>query len=480
MLPATLTQIENNAFDGCTSLKEIIIPEGMDPDGIGPWAFEGCTALNHVYLPDSIQTINSSAFYECSSLTSIHLPEDLTYIGMWAFASTGLISVEIPEGVDSLENCTFSDCSQLETVLIPDAVTHIDESAFSDCTSLRYVRCNIGSYAEKWALANGYTVLPLDMEIVDGVLIKYTGSASSLNIPASYGITAIGRKDGSGAFESNTSLRSITLPSGVATIGADAFRASNIETVRLSAGLKTIEGAAFMGCVRLTEINIPDGTGVGYRFSLAENRERNQKLKASLLAHHYGVTSIYGSWIEGIAGSNSREVAEESYFVVNLNDDPNFYENLFRLSEYFNQDSFLFKEKGSDTAVLVGTNMSGFPEYGKQTTAGQLTSLPSKFMSRIKKAAFSFVDKSNWVVKDKREDLTDADLQDYTHSYSWRNDKRPTFDQRKYDRMTDKEQKEIRLAEDWVHMKKNGGIVLETIDGQHPKQKDIIGKTAVK
>lgn len=225
---------------------------------------------------------------------------------------------------------------------------------------------------------------------------------------------------------------------------------------------------------------IPDGTGVGYRFSLAENRERNQKLKASLLAHHYGVTSIYGSWIEGIAGSNSREVAEESYFVVNLNDDPNFYENLFRLSEYFNQDSFLFKERGSDTAVLVGTNMSGFPVYGKQAIAGQLTSLPSKFMSRIKKAAFSFVDKSNWVVKDKREDLTDTDLQDYTHSYSWRNDKRPTFDQRKYDRMTDKEQKEIRLAEDWVRMKKNGGIVLETIDGQHPKQKDIIGKTAVK
>ena len=235
---------------------------------------------------------------------------------------------------------------------------------------------------------------------------------------------------------------------------------------------------AFRGSLRdVTEGTlIPDGCDVGYEFSLQENRNRNRQLKASLLADGYGVTSIFGSWIEGISGSDAKEVAEESFFVVNLKDDPDFFNKLFKLSEYFNQDSFLFKEKGSDEAVLVGTNASDFPGYGNKVVAGELTSLPSKFMSRIKKAAFAFVDKQNWLVKNKKDDLTDDELSDYTHSYSWREDEKPTFQMRKAERSVP----EVKLAEEWLRLKENNGIVLETIESYSPKQRDVIGKIASK
>ena len=223
---------------------------------------------------------------------------------------------------------------------------------------------------------------------------------------------------------------------------------------------------------------IPEGMEVGQEFTLQDNRMKNRIMKAKLLSFGYGVTKIYGSWIEGISGTNPKEVAEESFFVVNLKDDPSFYNNLFKLSEYFNQDSFLYKPKGSDTAVLVGTNASDFPGYGEKVDAGQLTSLPSKFMSRIKNAAFAFVDKANWVVKDKKSDLTQGDLEDYESSYSWRQDDKPTFDARKQQRVSDSELQKTRLAEDWLVMYNNNGIVLDEMKRYTEKQRDVIGKIA--
>ena len=227
--------------------------------------------------------------------------------------------------------------------------------------------------------------------------------------------------------------------------------------------------------VNVTEkTEIPEGMQVGNAFSLKQNRLRNRDLKATLLSWGYGVTNIHGSWIEGIGGNDSKEVAEESFFVVNLKDDPNFYNNLFKVSEFYNQDSFLYKPKNSDMAMIVGTNSSEYPGYGNAVTAGNLTSLPSKFMSRIKNAAFAFVDKSNWVVKDKKQDLTNADMEDYTKSYSWKNDDRPTFSKRKEERI----EKSNQMREDWIKIKENGGIILEEMSSFTPKQRNVIGMIA--
>lgn len=56
-----------------------------------------------------------------------------------------------------------------------------------------------------------------DFEIENGVLIRYSGSASDVNVPD--GVTEVGAS----AFENNTNLRSVTLPSSVYTVGDMAF-----------------------------------------------------------------------------------------------------------------------------------------------------------------------------------------------------------------------------------------------------------------
>ena len=66
-------------------------------------------------------------------------------------------------------------------------------------------------------------------------------------------------------------------------------------------------------------------------FTKEENLERNRKLKAELLGRGYGVTRILGSYIENFETPKAVEVAEESFFVSNRKDDPDFALSLIHI-----------------------------------------------------------------------------------------------------------------------------------------------------
>ena len=52
---------------------------------ISSWAFNSCSSLTSVTIPDGVATIERSAFRRCSSLTSITIPDSVTSIAMFAF-----------------------------------------------------------------------------------------------------------------------------------------------------------------------------------------------------------------------------------------------------------------------------------------------------------------------------------------------------------------------------------------------------------
>lgn len=135
----------------------------------------------------------------------------------------------------------------------------------------------------------------------------------------------------------------------------------------------------------------------GEEFSTHEKKVYNRELKAKLLSMGYGVTNTRGVYREeGISSSQGDTDQEESFMVVNLNDDADFYENIFKLSEYYNQDSFLYKPKEEEKAYLVGTNNSEFPGYGNKVPQGSIISgVVSQFMSRIGNKGFSFAEKDD-------------------------------------------------------------------------------------
>ena len=110
-------------------IKSYIIPDSVT--NIGERAFELCRSLSEVIIPSSVTSIGRSAFGGCDSLRSVVIPDSVTSIGDWAFWSCGSLSkIVIPSSVTSIGRSAFEGCNSLRSVVIPDSVTSIGDSAF--------------------------------------------------------------------------------------------------------------------------------------------------------------------------------------------------------------------------------------------------------------------------------------------------------------------------------------------------------------
>lgn len=165
---------------------------------------------------------------------------------------------------------------------------------------------------------------------------------------------------------------------------------------------------------KLIDIANPDKTYYGPNdnwtdkkiFTHEENREKNKLLKAELLNLKYGVTTVKRVYLEGM----NNESSEESFFVVNRFNDPNFLNNLLSLAEYFNQDSIYYKPKDKTYGYLIGTNGATYPGYHKKGDESKLKpGSASNFMSRIGNKAFSFIPNNALKVNNRKEGIENTD-----------------------------------------------------------------------
>lgn len=77
------------------------------------------------------------------------------------FYAEELSSVVIEMGVTNISDNLFYNCTNLTSVAIPESVTSISEHAFTGCTSLTTI-CGVrGSFAETFAIENGYTFITM-------------------------------------------------------------------------------------------------------------------------------------------------------------------------------------------------------------------------------------------------------------------------------------------------------------------------------
>lgn len=99
-------------FKGCCKLTKITIPSYIKK--IGENAFEGCTSLNEIVFEDKSKLlfIGDYAFLNCSSLTRITIPPTVLLIGLCAFKGcTSLKQISLPSNAKLFE-FVFYDCSE--------------------------------------------------------------------------------------------------------------------------------------------------------------------------------------------------------------------------------------------------------------------------------------------------------------------------------------------------------------------------------
>ncbi len=220
-------------------------------------------------IPNSITKINAYAFSNCKSLTSVVIPNTVTEIGENAFAGCScLTSIIIPESVNTMGYGIFDNCElniYCETESQPEGW---DEG-------WKYWECEVfWGKNQQWKIENGeptYTIGTLEgdqyFNIEDGVLrgLSYQGAAyieryARVNVVIPNTVTAIyGYNDGCCGFTDCSAFY----------VWDDSFEwedghtgnyhdyGDKVISVTLPSGLTTIGEYAFFACRNLTSINVP-------------------------------------------------------------------------------------------------------------------------------------------------------------------------------------------------------------------------------
>ena len=248
-----VTRIGSNAFYFCTSLTSVVIPEGVT--SIKSFAFYRCSSLTEITFPKSLTTVDYKAFDYCGNITDIHIGSVESWLSIAFDESYGrpnrtsssfnlylddnlLTNLEIPTSINTIPNLAFAGCISIVSITLYDNITSIGDYAFYGCKNLYRVinysnlSLSAGSsnhgyaayYAKKIITGSELTTID-DFQFCtsDGVhqLINYIGNDTIIVLPNNYnGENYI---VGDGAFMSCSSIKSITIPKGVTSIGNYAF-----------------------------------------------------------------------------------------------------------------------------------------------------------------------------------------------------------------------------------------------------------------
>lgn len=284
-IPETVDEMKSNSFVGCNNLQYIkfgnLIPNEIckgltslkfvdlgSASIIGKSAFEGCTNLQEIVIPDCVTTINPNAFYKCTAVQSVYLGENVTTVSGGAFAKLPLcekITVNSTSNL-SLSSIVFSESGSSTTGVTVEYGDNAQSVNLDSLNSINVSKIILGK--------NVSTVVhTVDIPKLKSIEVSkdnpnfysyydclYSSDKTLLLVPESLSVVDIeqGTKAiGVSAFY-RSSVQTVVIPDSVERIDEKAFyEANNLKTVRFGDGLKSIGNSAFEGCPLLKTVDLP-------------------------------------------------------------------------------------------------------------------------------------------------------------------------------------------------------------------------------
>ena len=302
---ANVLCIKYGAFNGCSKLRSVTIPDGLianvngfreeelSSPTIDSCLFKDCVALCAINVSKrnpAYKSVNGllltkggeTIIVAPHGLTEVEIPHGVTRIGNSAFEGCSkLTKVSIPDGVLEIEWGAFRDCSAIESITLPDSVRVIRSWAFWGCSKIKSIKIPAGV---KEIEASAFTACGELLEIVvegknsrfksiDGLLLEkgarirddcfgkrregYTlravpGGLTHVVVPENVTHIDIG------AFKGCSKLKSVEIPPSVTGIDFEAFcGCSSLVDLTIPDGVKEIGGGAFKECRKLKNVTIP-------------------------------------------------------------------------------------------------------------------------------------------------------------------------------------------------------------------------------
>ena len=127
-----VTEIRDNAFYECGSLKHIALPDTIEK--IGHHAFYACFSLESISIPDSVKEIGMGCFNGCESLSAVSLSDKITRLPDSCFRScTSLVSIDINDNISEIGDFCFSGCTSLSSVSLGNTLRYVGDCSFYMC-----------------------------------------------------------------------------------------------------------------------------------------------------------------------------------------------------------------------------------------------------------------------------------------------------------------------------------------------------------
>ncbi len=232
-------------FYGCDGLREVTFAAGTQ--SIAHNLFNGCTGLTEITIPDTVTSIGYHAFNRCTSLETINFSDSVTEIKTMAFRGcTSLKKIDLPDAMTNIECCAFISCSALEELHLPNSLKVLGTWAFRNCTSLKSITIPKGT-SDVPMYYDGFTTTATESPFI--------GCTNLKEVTLEEGMEKIPAK----LFKNCTYMEKITMPNSVTTIADYAFDgATNLTEIVFSNTLYEIGTGVFRNCTSLEKVEIPD------------------------------------------------------------------------------------------------------------------------------------------------------------------------------------------------------------------------------
>ena len=221
----------------------------------------GCTKLKEVTLPDNITVIPDYAFEKCTLLEKINIPQSLVQIRNDAFAESGIKEFVAPDSFKEIWGNAFKDCKNLEKVDL-NKTTSIGDMSFENCTKLSSIvlpntLVELGTYVFSGCTLLNNIKMPSNPIDITNTFIYGSGYYNDTKNWEN-GILYLDNY----LITTNNDLlnqQSINVKEGTIVIAINAFtnNGKNLKSIVLPEGLKIIGSSAFSSLYSLSQINIP-------------------------------------------------------------------------------------------------------------------------------------------------------------------------------------------------------------------------------
>ena len=293
-IPATVTEIGNDAFTDCKSLSSVVFEESTAPITVGYNTVgddEGLfveSPLTSVALYREIEytfpgpdAVNEGLFGGKENLTNVIINDNVKTISPYMFANSAITALDL-KSVETIGNAALMG-ADFETLTIPASVNSIGDYAFANCESLK----NLTFEANTKELTIGFQPGtnehgPFYQSPLDNVVVN-----RGIALTEAYFKSCDSSNEGIFATTHGNQNTSVSLGGLVTSIPKYMFSQLPIKAVTIPATVNSIGENAFKDCEALTEINFETDSKPLKVFAQTNKDERKGPFYQSPLSKIY-------------------------------------------------------------------------------------------------------------------------------------------------------------------------------------------------